>query len=280
MSTTTFPYGYNGTRLTLEEMRARNGAAKIDPEMWRRLVAMMTAATAAGVDLGIGGGWRSSDTQLAGFLNRHAEVPSGGCCGYGGKRYALKPGFAHMAPPGRSYHESTTPAGGCLAVDMVSNDQHRWMNANCGLFGLKHFGGVNGEPWHVQPVEVPSRRADYLAGVHHPLPTFQLPGGAPTPTPLADGGLAALAAAIEQARTFTLRVGSGGADATQAERDAVVWCQISLQKHGFYVGYKCDGDYGRVTEAAVKQFQQAKSLIADGVVGTKQTWPALLAPAG
>jgi hypothetical protein len=276
MSATTYLYGYQGTRLTLEAMRAKSGIAKIDPEMWRRLVALMEAARVAGVDLGIGGSWRSSDNQLAGFLNRHAEVASGGCCGYGGKRYALKPGNAHMAPPGRSYHESTTPAGHCLAVDMVSNDAHRWMNANCHRFGLVHFANVNKEPWHVQPTELPSRRADYRAATHHPLKPFALPtpAPAPAPTPAPNDDLAALGRAIEHAKTFILRVGSGGPNATSDERGAVIWCQTFLQMHGFYKGYKVDGSYGNVTATEVKKFQTSKKLFVDGVVG-RQTWTAL-----
>lgn len=35
-----------------------------------------------------------------------------------------------------------------------------------------------------------------------------------------------------------------------------------------------DGDFSSKTESAVKQFQQASHLVADGVVGTK-TWSAL-----
>jgi LAS superfamily LD-carboxypeptidase LdcB len=171
----TFPYGYNGARLTLAQMRKRSGPAKIDPEMWRRLAAMMNAAADNGVALGIGGSFRPASAQLAGFLDRHSVVKVGGCCKYDGKRYALKKGKAHMAPPGLSYHEATTPAGDCLAVDMVSSDGHRWMNANCHRFGLTHFANVNREPWHVQPSEIPAGRSKYNPKKHHPLKPFKLP---------------------------------------------------------------------------------------------------------
>lgn len=170
---TTHLFGYKGRRVSLDEMRSRPTIARLDPELWRRLVALMRAAAAAGVDLGVGEGWRSSDTQTAGFLARHDAVESGGCCEFNGQRYQLKTGQAHMAPPGRSYHEETTPDGCALAVDMVGD--LAWMNANCARFGLTHFADVNSEPWHVQPVDVPSGRRRYSAATHHPLPVFALP---------------------------------------------------------------------------------------------------------
>lgn len=46
--------------------------------------------------------------------------------------------------------------------------------------------------------------------------------------------------------------------------------QERLQKQGFYKG-KIDGTFGASTKAAVIAFQQAKGLVADGIVGA-QTW--------
>jgi predicted amidohydrolase YtcJ/peptidoglycan hydrolase-like protein with peptidoglycan-binding domain len=65
-----------------------------------------------------------------------------------------------------------------------------------------------------------------------------------------------------------LQVGSRG----DAARAAQV---LLLEKFG-YEQIVVDGLYGRVTEAAVKAFQSDHGLIADGMVGATQTWPALI----
>jgi peptidoglycan hydrolase-like protein with peptidoglycan-binding domain len=61
-------------------------------------------------------------------------------------------------------------------------------------------------------------------------------------------------------KDFPLRRGSKG--------DLVKSVQIKLG------GLTADGDFGKLTEAKVKEFQKANSLVADGVVGAK-TWKAL-----
>ena len=172
--TTTYPFGYRGAKLTLEQMARQPIVAGMDPEFRRRVFAMMEHAASVGRQLGIGGALRSSATQLAGFLARHDVVKIGGCCGYNGKRYALKKGRAHMAPPGRSYHEATTPDGKCLAADLVGDI--KWVGANCARFGLREFSKVNNEPWHVQPVDIPGGRGSYKPAKMHPLPVWDLPG--------------------------------------------------------------------------------------------------------
>lgn len=58
--------------------------------------------------------------------------------------------------------------------------------------------------------------------------------------------------------------------------DAVKKAQTILYKLGYDLG-KCgiDGDFGKATEAAVKEFQRDHKLTKDGIVG-KATWDALL----
>ncbi|WP_409015724.1 N-acetylmuramoyl-L-alanine amidase [Anaerostipes caccae] len=67
----------------------------------------------------------------------------------------------------------------------------------------------------------------------------------------------------------TLRSGASG---------EITKCMQQLLKyvHGYTLGgYGCDGDFGNATKAAVKKFQKASNLTADGIVGVK-TWKKLL----
>lgn len=65
----------------------------------------------------------------------------------------------------------------------------------------------------------------------------------------------------------TLKRGSKG--------EYVTLLQTMLYSKGYDLGsYGIDGDFGRATEAAVKQYQQDMGLKADGIVG-KETWQAL-----
>ena len=58
--------------------------------------------------------------------------------------------------------------------------------------------------------------------------------------------------------------------------DAVKALQILLIGHGYSCGkYGADGDFGADTLAAVKKFQKAMGMAADGIVGPK-TWAALM----
>lgn len=70
----------------------------------------------------------------------------------------------------------------------------------------------------------------------------------------------------------TLRRGSKGTEVTE--------CQTILLRLGYSLG-SCgiDGDFGRTTETAVKEFQRDHQLTADGIVGQK-TWAALDKAAG
>lgn len=165
----TYPDGYSDGRATMLQIRARWDVRILDPQFRKRVLAMMRAARQAGHDLGIGGAGRSSDQQRALFLSRHYLVSSGGCCTLDGGRYALRSGMAHAAPPYKSYHEPTTPPGGALAVDMVGDLD--WAEGACVFFGLRSFRNASvREPWHFQPLEIPSSRSYYNPAAHHPLP--------------------------------------------------------------------------------------------------------------
>lgn len=140
---TLFPSGYAGAWRTWDQLMGMKTVWNLHPEVRRRLLALMEAATAAGHPLGVGTGWRKQPTN-----------PDGSC----------KSGFAC---PGNSYHEGFTSNGArpngsndmnALAIDTVPTSSWPWMNANCHRYGFIHFANVNSEPWHIQPFEVPRSR--------------------------------------------------------------------------------------------------------------------------
>lgn len=241
--TVTYRTGYGTRRRTLAELKAWPEFAAVLPEMQRRLIAWMDACRARGVDVGIGEGIRTTAEQEAEFLERHTLVSSGGCCGYNGKRYALKSGMAHVAPPGRSYHEPTVGIY-CLAVDTVGHN-----SVSEGLlaaYGLRSFAGLSGagrEPWHVQVVEIPTARANYNPTVHV-VKVWSLP--APTPPD-------------PDYPKPTLRVGSTGTEVYELQQHLTFWK---------WYGSAIDGSFGPVTAEAVKKMQNALKVPADGVYGT------------
>ena len=151
---TTFPYGYKknsagesgmGTMLTRAQLEVQTTIANLDPEYWRRFIAMCEAAAKEGVPLGPGTGWRIQPNPPP-------------------------PGFAK---PGNSNHEGfmTTQA---VAIDTVPEKSWAWMKKNCAKFGLREFSEVNKEPWHNQPSDIPAGR-NYSTQPWD-LKRFNLPG--------------------------------------------------------------------------------------------------------
>lgn len=248
----TYRTGYGTTRRTLAELQAWSRFSNLHPEIQRRVVALMDAARAVGVDLGIGGGFRTEQEQLSLFLSRHNEVASGGCCGYNGERYALVAGMAHAAPPFKSYHEGTVNVGGVLkgvALDMVGWE-NGWMEKNLAAYGLRSFATLSGniEPWHIQCVEFPASRTQYDPNLHT-MKTWTLPNApAPAPTGTVD------------VPTPTLRIGSTGSEVKELQSHCRFW--------GWYPATATiDGSFGPVTDGAVKKMQALLKLTQDGVYG-------------
>ena len=242
--TVTYRTGYGTRRRTLLELRAWSEFSAVHPEMQRRLVAWMDACRARGVDAGIGEGVRTVAEQEALFMSRHHQVASGGCCGYAGKRWQVDAGDAHAAPPGRSYHEPTVGAY-CLAVDTVGHNSVS--ESLLGLYGLRSFAALSGaarEPWHVQPLEVPTARANYNPAIHV-IKVWPLPVAPPPPEP--------------DYPKPTLRVGSTGAEVFELQQHLTFW--------GWY-DRAIDGSFGAVTAEGVKRMQAAVKQVQDGVYGT------------
>ena len=200
----------------------------------------MDASIAAGRPVGIGSSVREDGAQERLFLARHHEVATGGCCAWNGKRWALNKGMAHAAPPGRSYHERCTPDGKCLAIDAIGD--LKFLAENCAAYGLNEASGVNNEPWHVQPAELPRARRLYVPAIMHPLKPWPLPEGPP-----------------QQARRV-LKFGMRGEDVRAVQ---------------MFLGVTpANGFYFVKTRNAVTAFQQAHALPATGVVDAA-TWAEL-----
>lgn len=223
----------------------------IHPEVQRRVIALMDAARANGVDLGVGGGFRTFEEQRSLFLSRHNLVASGGCCSFEGKRYALASGMAHAAPPYRSYHEGTVSLNGKLygvALDMV-NWQNGWMEKHLAAYGMRSFATLTGniEPWHIQPSNFPTSRSSYNPTTHT-LPAIQLPAITVPPSGAVD------------VPTPTLRLGSTGTEVRDLQSHCRFW-------NWYPATAAIDGSFGSVTDGAVKRMQGALKLGQDGVYG-------------
>jgi hypothetical protein len=109
-------------------------------------------------NVGFGQGVRSSSSQRAMFLQRYRKTDQetnaqGKKNLYWDGSYWEHVSGAPAAPPGRSMHEIG------LAADLVGDMD--WIVKNAHKYGLKHFKGVNNEPWHVQPEELPNSRKVY-----------------------------------------------------------------------------------------------------------------------
>jgi hypothetical protein len=127
---------------------------RLDSRMKSRLEALISASNG---QVSFGGGWRSTESQQAMFLDRHYVDPNGSI-EWNGQKWSLKAGQAPAAPPGRSMHEIG------LAADLQGPGVwNGWLDANAGRFGLKTFTNVpnNNERWHVQLAELPNSRREY-----------------------------------------------------------------------------------------------------------------------
>jgi len=234
---TTFPFGYGNppSMLTWEEMLTKSTVANLHPEVKRRLHALISAAAAVGIPLGVGTGWRVQP-----------DPPP--------------PGFTK---PGNSWHESCPCApvsATALAIDTVPSTSWAWMEDHCANFGFRTFRNVNKEPWHIQPSEIPAGRR--YATVLPPLYTWTLPGDdlPPEPPPTPVSGVFEV-----QGYRKTVQQGSSGKMAKMCQQ------QINLIAGQ---GVAEDGQFGPQSVAALKNVQTVLGVAADGQCGP-QTWQAM-----
>ena len=255
----TYLTGYSGTVRTLESLQQWSQWQNLDPEMQRRILGIMDASIVAGTPLGVGGTFRTYDSQYQLFLSRHQEVSVAAphCCTFNGRYWQLRSGMAHAAPPGRSYHEATTPQGKCLAIDFIGN--LTFLKNNAAAYGLKEFSNVNNEPWHAQPVEVPNARVNYDAA-KYPLKLWALPG-APAPAPVRV--FAPLPVLRQETRTTQ--------DKAQV-RSLQGQCNFWGWRDAYGQQLLVDGDFGAKTHQAVMSMQRALKITVDGVYGSQSYW--------
>lgn len=166
MSDYLFGYSVPPPRLGLHQLEQRSTWTGLDPEFRRRLLALFDAS---GGKVGIGGGWRSRAEQAKAYAAEQIAHP-------GSKRFA---------PPGKSWHEESTPEGKGLAADLIGDLPlaHRLGP----IYGLRDFAANSfPEPWHFQPVELPTARAlDAVASLDRwPVPV-DLTSPVPTIKPVA-----------------------------------------------------------------------------------------------
>ena len=257
MGAMTVPYGYGNKRVGIDQLDNYETWAKLHPEFKRRVRAMFVAANGR---VGVGTGWRSSDLQKSVFLQRHVVGPSGKV-NWDGKLWALKPGMAPVAPPGRSFHEGLNN-GLAMAIDVVGDIA--WAGAHADEFGLIEFAKVNKEPWHFQCAELPavSRRGSMPAVRSRAISAArsrrrQVRASRLSPPKPAPGG-----------QRPNLRLGHQGTDVTEM--------QALLIKAGALTDKPAnrDGVFGPGTHGALQRFQAARKLAADGICGPN-TWKAL-----
>ena len=149
------PLGDSGKLVSLANIQQRADFKGLNPKVKDRVLNMMRDNP----DIGWGGGTRDTKNQERMFTSRYNRTsePTGANGKpnwyWQGSYWTLKPGNNPAAPPGMSMHEIG------LAVDLAGNVKK--VPKVAAKYGLKHFGDKNGEPWHVQPAELPDGRKGY-----------------------------------------------------------------------------------------------------------------------
>lgn len=223
--------------------------------------AMVAAAAADGVRLDATGTYRSYEQQVQLFTQRYSKSPIAGrrTKTWNGVTYWQKPGVAMAATPGTSKHGlGVTPdlaqrsASG--ALEGVGTATLAWLAAHGPSFGF--WNSVKSEAWHWP----------YFPGDDIPAAVLEMEQtGAVRLQPTVPSDPAEREEFyLELPRTAVLGKGALGPSV-----EAVQW---ALTRAGFQTGI--DGAFGPATERSVREFQEAKEMTVDGLVGPK-TWVAL-----
>jgi hypothetical protein len=260
MSEATYPSGYGSRLDTLEQVRDRH-QADYHPEAWRRIeAAMVNAQGLLGLAddqglCGIGGGARTREQQAANY----AEDPN------------------TFAPPDRSFHQIwdiwADGETGAQAIDWVGRDgRHQeawaWLRDNGGLYGLKTFHNVNGEPWHSQMIGVPNSVSSWRKAGHPGPETWDLGAVPPPPPPpppeVEFGSDGDFGLYPYNQNKPALRDGAVG--------NLVRYLQGVMKFRADQDHIAVDGDFGPQTEAAVVQVQLYTGVDPPTGVVEDSTW--------
>jgi len=268
-------------KMVLPKEVAKVGNGKLTPAMMKRVKcggtmwngaadafnALYDAALAAGYKLRNIGDYRPFEGQLSMFMDRYSDKQTDRkpevTRTYQGKKWYLKKGKSPSGTPGTSNH------GFGLAIDLAIDNKgkiqaiggtkaYAWMCENAPSYGFYLQGAPtrpDGKPnpeyeaWHWQYCLGDAKASALSGSVPAPAPA---PAAAPSP--------AEAPKAADPSNDVVLTVGSKGPE--------VVELQKLLTKKKLYSG-KADGDFGKVTEAAVNKFKASKGLKADGRAGAK-----------
>lgn len=246
------PAGYNGGRMSLNALKGRADFKKMNPKMQDRLLNMFRANP----NVGLGQGFRDTSQQKQMFMSRYRRTSKQTKIFYDGSYWEHTSG-APAAPPGSSMHEIG------MAADLIGDMS--WMNANASKFGLKHFAGVNGEPWHVQPSDVPNSRSEYEHGTGMPstpaaagtTPNTRVvgddPGGGGATGPgMSDYAGLSISQIIQAAHADNVgRLGGGGRRSAGSTTKTTSGTPLAISAVGFSKGSRLSGaDVARAAYAA------------------------------
>jgi peptidoglycan hydrolase-like protein with peptidoglycan-binding domain len=221
----------------------------------------VAAAAADGVRLDATGTYRTYDEQVSLFTQRYSKSPISGrqTKQWNGVTYWQKPGVAMAASPGTSKHGLGVTAdlaqrSATGALEGVGPVTLSWLAAHGPSFGF--WNSVKSEPWHWP----------YFPGDDIPSAVLELEGaGAIRLQPAVPSDPRRREAFYQELpREGVLSKGARGLGV-----EAVQW---ALTRAGIATGI--DGTFGPATERSVREFQAAKGLTVDGLVGPK-TWATL-----
>lgn len=131
----------------------------------------------------------------------------------------------------------------------------------CGHMDFGSWGGGHHDPGPNFPVDELLRRVNAFLGGSAPAPL-------PAPAPVGPGGGAPINPAASPFFTGLLYIGSQGRQVAELQR------RLRDAYRSYAGGLPVDGDFGPLTDAAVREFQRRSGLVVDGIVGP-QTAAAL-----